>query len=54
MAFHTYLVTLDENGDAVSALQVNAEPAKTRTIVIRESSVNKAKRRAEDLFSLAK
>ena len=54
MASHLYQVTLDENGDAIEAHQLPDEPAKKRTIFIRETSTNKAKRKAEELFSLAK
>lgn len=54
MATKTYQVTLDENGDALEAIPLPDEPEKTRVITVRETSSNKAKRKAEELFSLAK
>jgi hypothetical protein len=54
MASKLYQVTLDENGDAITALELPQEPAKNRVILVREDTANKAKRRAESLFSLAK
>lgn len=49
-----YQVTLDSSGNAVSAIALPDEPDKLRTIRIRESSEHRAKKTAEDLFSLAK
>lgn len=54
MAAKLYQVTLDANGDAVSAIELPDESPRTRTIRIRESSEHRAKTAAEKLFSLAK
>lgn len=54
MAIKTYQVTLDEDGQALSAIRLPDEPAKTRTIIVREETLNKAKKAAEDLFTFAK
>lgn len=54
MATKLYQVTLDQNGVAVSALQLPDEPAKNRVVFVRAESEHKAKRTGESLFSLAK
>lgn len=54
MPIKTYQIILDANGDALSAHELPDEPSKNRTILIRETTANKAKRLAEVLFSLAK
>lgn len=54
MAFHRYQVDFDEYGVAGPAKLLPDEPvAKRRTIIVREETPHKAKRAAEDLYSLA-
>jgi hypothetical protein len=53
--FNTYQVTLDEDGEAESTLQLLVpEPEKKRVITVRAETPNQARKIAEDLFSLAK
>lgn len=54
MSVKTYQVTLDENGEATGAIRLPDEPAKKRSLIVRETSEKRAKRAAEALFSLAK
>lgn len=54
MAFHNYQVTFDENGDVESTILLPEDPApRRRTIRVREETQNKARKVAEDLYSLA-
>lgn len=54
MAFNKYQVDFDENGDVQEPILLPADPvSRKRTIIVREETSHKAKRRAEDLYSLA-
>ena len=54
MAFHNYQVTFDEDGNVESTILLpeDSEPRK-RVIRIREETANKARKVAEDLYSIA-
>lgn len=53
MAYHKYQVTFDETGEIVKTVQLPDEPARLRTIIVREETEHKAKRVAQDLYSLS-
>jgi hypothetical protein len=53
VAFSKYQVTFDETGEVESTIQLPAEPAKRRVIIVREETPNKARQVAEKLYSLA-
>lgn len=54
MSIKLYQVTLDANGNAVSAEPLPDEPAKNRIIFVRSTTTTKAKHLGEMLFSLAR
>lgn len=54
MAFKLYQVTFNAAGDVENVLVLPDENEQKRTIFVREESANKARHRAETLYSLAK
>lgn len=53
MAFRKYQVDFDESGNAGDAILLPDTTTKKRSIIVIEETPHKAKRRAEDLYSLA-
>lgn len=54
MAFHKYQVTFNEAGHIEKSVQLpDEEDPRKRTIIVREETLNRAKRAAEQLYSLA-
>jgi hypothetical protein len=53
MSFHRYQVTFDTDGEVEKVVQLPDEPARKRTIIVREETEHKARRKAEDLYSNA-
>lgn len=54
MTFKLYQVTFDASGEVERVFELPPENEQKRTIFVREESANKARHRAETLYSLAK
>lgn len=53
MAFHKYQVDFDEDGNSQDPILLPDPPPKKRTIIVIEETPHKARRKAEDLYSIA-